>query len=74
MLSTGVPQGCVLSLLLVTLLTQNFTSAHERNLIKFADGTTVVVFVHGNDEFMHSAELEIASRLVQKQQSGMIFT
>ncbi len=42
-LSTGAPQGCVLSPLLFTLLTHDCTAKFSANhIIKFADDTTVV--------------------------------
>ncbi len=42
-LSTGAPQGCVLSPLLFTLLTHDCTAKSSSNhIIKFADDTTVV--------------------------------
>ncbi|KAI4879830.1 hypothetical protein NFI96_002171 [Prochilodus magdalenae] len=41
-LSTGAPQGCVLSPLLFTLLTHDCSAMHSSNhIIKFADDTTV---------------------------------
>ncbi len=50
-LSTGAPQGCVLSLLLFVLVTHDcivkFSSNH---IIKFADDTTVVGLIINNDE------------------------
>ncbi len=40
-LSTGAPQGCVLSPLLFTLLTHDCTAKFSSNHIKFADDTTM---------------------------------
>ena len=49
--STGAPQGCVLSPLLFTLLTHDCTALHDSNhIIKFADDTTVVGLINKNDE------------------------
>ncbi len=57
-LSTGAPQGCVLSPLLFTLLTHdctaNFSSNHN---IKFADATTVVGLISNNDETHYREEV-----------------
>ncbi len=49
-LSTGAPQGCVLSPLLFTLLTHDCTAKFSSNhIIKFADDTTVVGLISNND-------------------------
>uniref|UniRef100_A0A8C1TE37 Reverse transcriptase domain-containing protein n=1 Tax=Cyprinus carpio TaxID=7962 RepID=A0A8C1TE37_CYPCA len=49
--STGTPQGCVLSPLLFTLLTYDCTASFNSNhVIKFADDTTVVGLITDNDE------------------------
>ncbi|KAK3573704.1 hypothetical protein QTP86_032060, partial [Hemibagrus guttatus] len=50
-LSTGAPQGCVLSPLLYTLLTHDCAAMHSSNyIVKFADDTTVVGLISKNDE------------------------
>ncbi|KAK3517276.1 hypothetical protein QTP70_002302 [Hemibagrus guttatus] len=50
-LSTGAPQGCVLSPLLFTLLTHNCAAMHSSNhIIKFADDMTVVGLISKNDK------------------------
>ncbi len=50
-LSTGAPQGCVLSPLLFTLLTHDCTAKFSSNhIIKFADDTTGVGLISNNDE------------------------
>ena len=57
-LSTGAPEGCVLSPLLFTLLTHDCTALHDSNhIIKFADDMTVVVLVDKNDESSYREEV-----------------
>ncbi len=57
-LSTGAPQGCVLSPLLFTLLTHDCTAKFSSNhIIKFADDTTVVVLISNNDETHYREEV-----------------
>ncbi|KAI2666784.1 hypothetical protein H4Q32_026480 [Labeo rohita] len=57
-LSTGAPQGCVLSPLLFTLLTLDCTATFSSNhIIKFADDTTVVGLISNNDEIHYREEV-----------------
>ncbi|KAK3533494.1 hypothetical protein QTP70_023360, partial [Hemibagrus guttatus] len=50
-LSTGAPQGCVLSPLLFTLLTHDCAAMHSSNhIVKFTDDMTVVGLISKNDE------------------------
>ena len=50
-LSTGAPQGCVLSPALFTLFTHDCTSIHPSNTtVKFADDTTIVGLISDNNE------------------------
>ncbi|KAK3553651.1 hypothetical protein QTP70_006859 [Hemibagrus guttatus] len=50
-LSTGAPQGCVLSPLLFTLLTHDCAAMHSLNhIVKFANDTTMVGLISKNDE------------------------
>ncbi|KAK3548294.1 hypothetical protein QTP70_009089 [Hemibagrus guttatus] len=50
-LSTGAPQGCVLSPLLFTLLTHDYAVMHISNhIVKFANDTTMVGLISKNDE------------------------
>lgn len=59
-LSTGVPQGCVLSQLLFTMLTDNCGDRLEENHItKFTDNTMKVgLILNGNEELMHRKEFK----------------
>lgn len=57
-LSTGSPQGCVLSPLLYCLYTHDYRPAHNNNLIvKFADYTMVVGLISGGDETAYRGEV-----------------
>ncbi len=57
-LSTGAPQGCVLSPLLFTLLTHDCTAKFSSNhIIKFADDTSVVGLISNNDETHYRDEV-----------------
>ncbi|KAK3507134.1 hypothetical protein QTP70_008532 [Hemibagrus guttatus] len=53
-LSTGAPQGCVLS----PLLTHDCAAMHSLNHIKFADDTTVVSLISKNDESAYREEVQ----------------
>ncbi len=56
-LSTGAPQGCVLSTLLFTLLIHDCTAKSSSNhIIKFADDTTVVGLIRNNEEMQYGEE------------------
>ncbi|KAL0199225.1 hypothetical protein M9458_007765, partial [Cirrhinus mrigala] len=57
-LSTGAPQGCVLSPLLFTLLTHDCTAKFSSNhIIRFADDTMVVGLISNNDETHYREEV-----------------
>ncbi len=57
-LSTGAPQGCVLSPLLFTQLTHDCTAKFSSDhIIKFANDTSVVGFISNNDETHYRMEV-----------------
>ncbi|KAK3566128.1 hypothetical protein QTP86_026016 [Hemibagrus guttatus] len=58
-LSTGAPQGCVLSPLLFTLLTHDCAVMHSSNhIIKFTDDTAVVGLISKNHESAYREEVQ----------------
>ncbi|KAK3515720.1 hypothetical protein QTP70_030164 [Hemibagrus guttatus] len=57
-LSTGFPQGCVLSPLLFSLYTNGCTSGHQSvKLLKFADDTTLIGLISDGDESAYRGEM-----------------
>ena len=57
-LSTGTPQGCVLSPALFTLFTHDCAAIHPTNtVVKFADDTTVVGLISDNNETHYREEI-----------------
>ena len=57
--STGSPQGCILSPLLFTLYTHDIAASHDNNvIIKYADDTTIIGLISSNDESHYREEVE----------------
>ena len=57
-MNTGVPQGCVLSPLLFTLMTHDCCARSSSNhIIKFADDTTVVGLISSDDDSAYREEV-----------------
>lgn len=57
-LSTGSPQGCVLSPFLYTLYTHDCVPLHDSDIIvRFADDTTVVGLISNGDETAYREEV-----------------
>jgi hypothetical protein len=67
-LNTGAPKGCVLSPLLYPLFTHDCVARHDsNNIIKFADGTTVVGLITDNDETAYREVRDLAGWCQNKE-------
>ena len=59
-LSTGAPQGCVLSPLLFTMLTHDCTTTHSTShIVKFVDDTTLVGLITKGSESQYRKEVNL---------------
>ncbi|KAK3527083.1 hypothetical protein QTP86_010787, partial [Hemibagrus guttatus] len=68
-LSTGAPQGCVLSPLLFTLLNHDCAATHSSNhILKFTDDTTVMGLISKNKPVSVQRGGAEANSLVERQQ------
>ncbi|KAI5618092.1 gastrula zinc finger protein XlCGF28.1-like [Silurus asotus] len=66
-LSTGAPQGCVLSPLLYSLYTHDcVATSNSTTIIKFADDTVVVGLISNNDETAYLQEVKNLERWCQE--------
>ena len=66
-LSTGAPQGCVLSPLLYSLYTYDCVASFSSNqVVKFADDTTVIGLITNDDETAYRREVENLAKWCQE--------